>query len=152
MAPRPAFPVRITPTRAGRSDTDIVVTYTFPDETIAVISFSAKGHTFEGVREHLEAHRGNCLLTMSDYHTLQVDVLARRRRYRNLYRDHGHRRNIVRALQSVRGELPYERAAALRHLADTAWLFLKTREALESGRECTVTAYEQPALLVPAPS
>lgn len=142
MAGPDAFPVRITPTRGQRSDMDIVVTYTFPDETIAVISFSAKGHTFEGVREVLNAHRGNCLISMHDYKTLTIEVGEQKRRSASLYRDHGHRRNIVNALKSVRGERPYDHEAALRHALDSAWLFLKTREALETSTAITVERYE----------
>lgn len=143
----PAFPVIITPTRASRSDTDIAVTYTFADETIAAITFSAKGHTFEGVREVLNAHRGNCLISMSDYERMTIDVVARKRSFRNAFRDHGHRRNIVAALRAVRGQLPYDRAQYLRHALDSAWFFLKTREALESNRTISIESYAAPALV-----
>jgi len=140
MAAPHAFPVRIRATRGTKRDTDMVVTYTFPDESIAVISFS-EGHAFEGVKEHLDANRGNCLISMSDYRTLQVEVVERKRRYFNLHRDHGHRANIVRAYEAARGGAPYDRDAAIRHLANTAWLFLKTREALELESELTIEEY-----------
>jgi predicted dehydrogenase len=135
------FPVRITPTRGTKSDADIAVTYTFKDETIAVITFSAKGHTFEGVREHLSAHRGNCLMTMSDYETLTVEVVHQKTTYRNLFRDHGHSRNIVQAYDSVAQDKPYDRAAEHQYIANSAWLFLKTREALETNQTLVVDPY-----------
>jgi hypothetical protein len=136
-----AFPVTINPTRARKADADIAVTYTFPDETVAVITFSAKGHTFEGVREHLSAHRGNCLIGMDDYESMVIEEREKKTRYRNVYRDHGHKRNILRAYESVTQLLPYDRNAVLRNVANTAWLFLKTREALEANTPLVVEAY-----------
>lgn len=136
-----AFPVMINPTRARKADADIAVTYTFPDETVAAITFSAKGHTFEGVREHLSAHRGNCLISMDDYESMVIEEREKKTRFRNVYRDHGHKRNILRAYESVTQLLPYDRNATLRHVANTAWLFLKTREALEANTPMLVEAY-----------
>lgn len=140
------FPVRITPTRGTKSDSDIVVTFTFPDETIAVISFSAKGHTFEGVKEKLSAHRGNCLLSMDDYETLTIEVIDRKERYTNFYRDHGHSRNIISAYDTVFRGAPYDRAASRQYALDTAWLFLQTRQALETDRTVVCEAYRRPGV------
>jgi predicted dehydrogenase len=142
MAEPSVFPVRITPTRATKSDSDIVVTYTFPDETVAVISFSAKGHTFEGVKEKVSAHRGNCLLSMDDYKTLVVEVGERKHRVTNRFRDHGHRRNILNAYDVVFNGATYDRELERRHILDTAWLFLNTRRALESSETITISAYQ----------
>jgi predicted dehydrogenase len=141
MAPESPFPVRIVPTRAARSDCDIAVTYTFGDGTIAAITFSAKGHTFEGVTERLSAHRGDCLIAMEDYKRLVIDVVERKRKWTSLFRDHGHRRNILAAFDSVAEDLPYDRPAALRHVTDTAWLFLMTREALERNESLVVERF-----------
>lgn len=138
------FPVRITPTRGAKSDCDIAVTYTFPDETIAVITFSAKGHTFDGVKEKLTAHRGNCLIAMDDYKTLTIEVGANRRKMVNWYRDHGHSRNILNAYDCVAKGLRYDREPALNYAADTAWLFLRTREALEQGATLVAEKYPFP--------
>jgi predicted dehydrogenase len=137
-----AYPIRITPTAARLRDADIAVTYTFADDTIAVISFSAKGHTFEGVRERFSAHKGSCLVSMDDYRRLTIDVLDVKRRWWNWYRDHGHRDNIVRAYENVVRDEPYDRVARRRYVANTAWLFLKTREALESGKELAVHPFD----------
>ena len=54
------FPITINPTRAEAADADIAVTYIFGDGSIAAITFSAKGHAFEGVIERFSAHRGQC--------------------------------------------------------------------------------------------
>jgi predicted dehydrogenase len=141
MAPGVAFPIRITPTRAERSDCDIAVSYTFPDGTISIITFSAKGHTFEGVKEHLSAHRGDCLLSMDDYKRLTIEVVAKKKTYVNTFRDHGHERNIVAAYRAVADDLPYDHVARRSYIANTAWLFLKTREALEQNAAVTIDAW-----------
>jgi predicted dehydrogenase len=141
MASGDTFPVQIVPARGNRPDTDIAVSYVFPDDTIAVITFSAKGHTFEGVRERLSAHRGDLLLIMEDYKTLLIEIGARRLRYSNWYRDHGHENNITAAYRSVHDDLPYDRAAMKRYIADTAWLFLQTRVALETRQTLEVRPY-----------
>lgn len=143
MADEPRFPIRINPTRGKQSDSDIAVSFTFPDETISVITFSAKGHTFEGVRETLSAHRGNCLIAMEDYKRLMIDVGSRKRVFVNRYRDHGHSRNIVRAYESSCRGGAYDRRQSAEYIANTGWLFLKTREALEADRELTIDAYPQ---------
>lgn len=141
MAGNSAFPVRINPTRATRSDSDIAVTYVFPDETVAVITFSAKGHTFEGVAERLSAHKGDTLIAMEDYKWMRVDRREEKRMYVNRLRDHGHARNILAAYDSVHKDLPYDRAAEMEHIVNTAWFFLKTREALESSEPMVIDAY-----------
>jgi predicted dehydrogenase len=143
MADEPRFPIRINPTRGTRSDSDIAVSFTFPDETIAVITFSAKGHTFEGVRESLAAHRGDCLISMEDYKRLSIHVGKRKHELINRYRDHGHARNIVDAYRvSSKGDA-YDRASMAEHIANTGWLFLKTREALETNAEIMLDGYTQ---------
>ncbi|HJP60485.1 MAG TPA: Gfo/Idh/MocA family oxidoreductase [Gemmatimonadaceae bacterium] len=145
MAGDSPFPVIVKPTRAQKSDSDIAVSYTFPDETIAVITFSAKGHTFEGVHESLSAHRGDCLISMQDYKRLLVQRGRDKREVLNRFRDHGHARNIVAAYRASANGLPYDRLANRRYIANTAWLFLKTREALETDRTLVVDEYQLPA-------
>jgi predicted dehydrogenase len=136
-----SFPIRITPTRGAKSDADIAVSYTFPDETIAVITFSAKGHTFEGVKEHLSAHRGNCLVSMDDYERMTIEVREQKTRYRNRFRDQGHQRIVLHAYDAAMQPEPYDRDRESRYIANTAWLFLKTREALETNSALTIRAY-----------
>ncbi|MFZ0963029.1 MAG: Gfo/Idh/MocA family oxidoreductase [Terriglobia bacterium] len=132
------YPIRVNPTRAEKSDSDIAVTFTFADGTIAIITFSAMGHTFEGVRERFNAHKGNCLVSMDDFRRLTIDIGPQKKTYFNWYRDHGHARNILSAFESVRKNLPYDRAAQISCVWNTGWLFLKTKEALESCREITI--------------
>ena len=67
VPPQNRYPIKITPTRWEKSDCDIAVTYLFGDGTVAAITFSAKGHTFEGVRERFSAHRGDVLISLDDF-------------------------------------------------------------------------------------
>jgi len=135
------YPVEINPTRAEKGDCDIAVTYKFSDGSIAAITFSAKGHTFEGVREKFAAHRGNCLLEMNDFQTLKIEVVDRVRKYRNLYRDHGHETTIISCFENVRRSLPFDREPQVAYIWDTAMLFLKTKEALEKDSKVIVHPY-----------
>jgi len=136
-----AFPITINPTRAAKSDCDIAVSFTFADGTIAIISFSAKGHTFEGVKERFSGHKGNCLVTMDDFQTLQVEIINRKKRFRNFFRDHGHRQNIVAAAKNVLGNESYDRNARMAHVWNTGHLFLKTKKALKRGQPVQVEGF-----------
>lgn len=133
------FPILITPTRAERSDSDIAVTFTFGDGTIAAFTFSAKGHTFEGVRERFAAHKGDLLVSLDDFKTLRLDVLERKQVFRSRHRDHGHERRIRDSYVMVRSRP----GADVAYVWETGQLFLKTREALESRREIIVDSYER---------
>lgn len=127
-----AFPCRIVPATPIGAKSDFVVSVIFGDRSCASITFSAKGHTFEGVREILNVHKGNLLANLSDFQTLTVDIVQAKRRTRTRHRDHGHRANIVHSLQgSTPGGPPGE---DLRYVAATARLFLAIREAVDSGR------------------
>lgn len=129
------YPIRIIPTRHVKSDSNIVVNYIFGDGSIATISFSAKGHTFEGVREKLNIHKGNLLISLDDYKELRLDILDKKTIYKNFYRDHGHEINIKRSYEMLNGiydSLPVE------YIWETGELFLKTKEALENNKEIII--------------
>jgi hypothetical protein len=110
----------------------------FGDGTIGAITFSAKGHTFEGVREYLCGHKGNLLFGLRDFKELTTDVIDRKRRFTGLFRDHGHRANILGSYEATFLGKAYDRSAALSHLSNTAWLFLKSKQALEENRTLSI--------------
>jgi len=139
VPPCDRFPITVTPTRALQSDADIAITYKFGDGTIAVLSFSAKGHTFEGVRERFAAHKGNVLITMDDFKTLVVDVVERKIRYSSWNRDHGHERRVRASYDMASGA---ETGVPVSYVWETGLLFLKTREALESQQAVVVHPFE----------
>jgi predicted dehydrogenase len=138
-----AFPVTITPSRYIKSDCDIVVSYVFGEGSVGALTFSSKGHTFEGVRESFRAQKGNVLITMDDFQRLSVEIIEKRKIYKSAHRDHGHRANIIAAYCSVHSDEPYHSESEISYIANTAWLFLKTKEALEANVRMTIDSYER---------
>lgn len=133
------YPIKIIPTRSEKADCDISVSYVFGDGSIASITFSAKGHTFEGVREKLNVHKGNSLISMTDYETLRIDVVDKKRTFKNLFRDHGHKNNISKSFQMIKNNTDGE---SIKYIYESADLFLKTREALENQKEIIVKEFK----------
>jgi predicted dehydrogenase len=145
VAPENRYPLTITPTRGKKSDCDIAVTYTFGDESIAAITFSAKGHTFEGVRERFAAHRGNVLISMDDFKTLTVEVVDKKRRVAPVFRDHGHELCIKRSYEMARPRRDDASAAcSVDYVWETGNLFLQTKEALERNTPLLIDASRYP--------
>jgi predicted dehydrogenase len=136
------YPITITPTRGKQSDCDISVTYLFGDDSIAAITFSAKGHTFEGVRERFAAHRGNVLISMDDFKNLTVENVEKKYKLSPMFRDHGHELNIKNSYGMVRssnGKL--WDGCSVDYVWETGMLFLKTREALEKNKQIILQAF-----------
>ena len=144
--PARRYPIRIHPTRAARSDCDIAVSYVFGDGTIASITFSAKGHAFEGVRESLAAHRGDVLIAMSDFKQLCIENVAHKEHGRALFRDHGHEVAIRTSYaMSPAGGASFG-GLDVAYVWETADLFLATKEALEQQRTVTLEPYTEERL------
>jgi predicted dehydrogenase len=142
VSPEDRFPIVIRPTSAAISDCDIAVTYVFGDGTVAAITFSAKGHSFEGVRERFAAHRGDVLVAMDDFQRLTVDVADSKQTINQRYRDHGHERAIVGSYGLVRPSGAERPGCTTAYVWETGELFLKTRDALKENRSITISAYE----------
>lgn len=138
-----AFPIKITPTRFDTSDVNIAVTYTFNDGTIAVITFAAKGHTFEGVKERFVGYRGNCLITMDDFKTMKVEVIEKKKVYTNFYRDHGHENSIVSAAKNVISNESQDRNKNIAYVWNTGMLVLKTKQALEEDKVINIHSFNK---------
>jgi len=138
-----AYPIEIVPVSYEKRDSDIAVTYKFNEGTISVITFSAKGHTFEGVGEKFNAHRGDCLISMNNFQILTIDVIAKNKTYRSFYRDQGHKLNIIRPLKKYKNGSESDKLKNVSYIWDTGWLFLKTREALESNKTIKIHSFER---------
>ena len=123
------YPIQVTPARGERPDTDIAVSILFGDGSLGVISFSAKGHVFEGVKERLAAQKGDALLVMDDFKRLRVDVVDTTSAVRHLVRDHGHARSIL-ASHRMLGDPSL--AESPEYVWETGELFLKIKESLET--------------------
>lgn len=134
-----AFPYRIVPCSPAGAKSDFVTSIEFADGSLASLTFSAKGHTFEGVREILNLHRGDLLAEIRDFKSVSIVRGAFRRRYRSWFRDHGHKANILNTWNGSRKGQPGH-AAELAHVAASAELFLNIREAHDKRREIVVEA------------
>lgn len=139
MPPERRFPIRVTPTRSAKSDCDIAVSFTFGDGSIGVITFSAKGHAFEGVKERYAAHRGNVLIAMDDFQFLTVDVVERKTRTSLWSRDHGHQASIEHSYALSRN--PSAAGLTPAEIWEAGALFLATKQALETDQTVTVPSF-----------
>jgi predicted dehydrogenase len=143
VAPENRFPITITPTRCGKSDCDIAVTYVFGDESIAAITFSTKGHIFEGVRERFAAHRGKVLISMDDFKDLTVEIVNKKYKAFQIFRDHGHELNIMNSYKMVRPMAKDgQPGCTTSYTWETGELFLKTKEALEKNEKIVLTPFD----------
>jgi len=137
--PEDRYPIKIVPSRSVKSDCDICVNYIFGDGSIAAITFSAMGHTFEGVREIFSAHKGSTLLFLKDFEYLTADVVDRRSKFRNWRRDHGHSKSICNSYElSLDSNSVGLRA---RYIWESAQLYLATKEALEKNEIMVVNGF-----------
>ena len=139
IAEEDRYPIRIIPARSEKADCDISVSYVFRDGSIATITFSAKGHTFEGVREKLNVHKGNTLISMDDYESMRIDVVEKKKNYKNVFRDHGHEANIKKSYELINSK---SKGESIKYIYETGDLFLKTKKALETQKEVIVESYE----------
>ncbi|MCM3903083.1 MAG: Gfo/Idh/MocA family oxidoreductase [Pyrinomonadaceae bacterium] len=134
------YPITITPSRSASSDCNIAVTYVFGEGTVAAITFSAKGHTFEGVKERFAAHRGNVLISMDDFQLLTIEMGDKKQVTRLRTRNHGHEGSLINSYELARGRGDFA-ACTVDYIWETADLFLATKESLEENRVVTVNAY-----------
>lgn len=133
------FPVKIVPSRSAKSDCDISVTFIFADNSIGTITFSAKGHTFEGVRETLNGHKGNALVHLKDFKEVRIDNVEKITKKKLWLRDHGHQKAITNSYGMLKDKNQKE---GLGYIWDTGYLVIKTKEALESFETVIVEPFE----------
>lgn len=142
LVPRESrFPVEIMPIPAGKSQNDMAVAYSFADQTAAVITLTAKGNTFEGVRERFSAQRGDVLISMEDFKRLVVEVVDKRNVTNLLHRDHGHEATIRSSFEMVRSKRDLNPSCSIQYVWETGMLLLKTKEALERNRAIVLDGF-----------
>lgn len=135
-----AFPCKIKNLSPKNSKSDFVISIEFNDKSCAAITFSAKGHTFEGVREILNIHKGNLLGILRDFHSLELDILERKLFKKLLFRDHGHQNNVI---YSYNGSvLNKNQGVTLQGLSATSLLTLKIKESVDKGIDLTLSKEE----------
>lgn len=126
-----AFPCTIVPATPSASKSDFVVSVMFRDRSCASITFSAKGHVFEGVREVLNLHKGDVLANLSDFQTLSVDVVEKRIRRRLLHRNHGHQANILNSISALAADGPA--GESIEYVEATSRFVLAIKQAIDTG-------------------
>lgn len=149
VPPEQRYPIEVRPTVADKRDCDIAVTLRFGDGTIASISFSAKGETFEGVRERLAAQRGDTIAFLDDFERLTLQRGAKRQVLRSFHRDPGHRETILASYALARPDTDRARAASVADVRATGELFLRVKDALDGDQ---VVVVESPASTARAPT
>lgn len=126
-----AFPCKIIPTPLPHTKSEFILTIVFADKSCAAITFSAKGETFEGVREALNIHKGDVIASLTDFQSLVIDVVDKKNVFRSRHREHGHEANILHSLKnatSADGE-----GENILYVSATAKFVMAAREAIESG-------------------
>ncbi len=123
---------QISPAKSTGSQSDFAVNVTFSDDSVAGITFSAKGHTFDGVREYLNVHRGNLLGSLNDFHQLTIDVNDMKKKYKLRLRDHGHKANIINSLEKALEPTAFGESPE--YVYNTNILVLKIKEAIDSEK------------------
>ncbi len=144
--PRERYPIEIRPTRSKKSDSDIAVSYAFGDGSVAVISFSAKGHTFEGVKERLSAHKGDVLISMDDFQMLTIEEKDRKKRISLWSRDHGHEASVTKSYGMVRPPKNCSMDTPISYVWEVGDLIVKTKQALDTDARITLTGYDETKL------
>lgn len=124
------FPVKITPATSNKYKSDFVVTYEFADGSLAVLTMSSKGHTFEGVSERLSVHRGNVLISLMDFEKVVVKDLNKTQTYNPIYRDHGHEGAITLSHENIQNR----KGCTVEELWESANLMLRTKDAVEGKK------------------
>ena len=130
------FSIINTISSASKSS-DFSVSIVFGDSSIATITFSAKGHTFEGVREYLNLHKGNLLASLKDFQYLDIMRGSKSFNHKTFYRSHGHVENIRNSLKSNKGE-------SNELIQATALLFLGVKESLDKDKTVNILRNEIP--------
>jgi predicted dehydrogenase len=135
------FPCELIPSSPPESRSDFALTMSCADGSIVNLTFSAKGHTFEGVREVLSLHRGDALVLLRDFEETRLQRGASSRVHRTMFRDHGHEANIR---NSFRGGTAggVRSGETLSYVMNSARLSLAAREALESGKTVSLEAWQ----------
>jgi len=144
VPPENRFPTMIQPMRRDEFENDVVVTLVFGDGSVGVITFCRRGDPFEGLREIFTGHRGSVLVTIRDFKSLTVENGAKKRTISQIFRDHGHRACIEESYQKTLDASAS--GASVPYIWETACLFLKTKEALESGNTQIVNGFHQSCL------
>ena len=130
------YPILIRTISGAIRDSDIALSFSFGDGSVASIVFSAKGTSLEGVRERLTAQSGDTIVFVDDFSSMTVEQAGRTTRYSPLFRNHGHLERVRKSYGLSQGEDP--EIPETRYLLETGLLFLRAKDALDSDREVVI--------------
>lgn len=131
-----AFPCKIVPLSFGKNLSDYIVGINFADDSMAAITFSAKGKISAGVLEILNIQKGDCTARIENFDCLIVDNGLSIKKFGSFFRDHGHKNNIENSYNSSLSDRCYGETQS--YIANTALLYLSIYEAMSSGEIITV--------------
>ena len=72
---------------------------------------------------------------LDDFHRLQVEVENDKKVYTPFFRDHGHDYNISQSFEMAKSDAPGD---DVEYIWNTAQLFLKTKQALDTNATVTI--------------
>ena len=134
------YPIKIIPTRSIEKDQNISISYVFANQSIATIAFSAKGAMFEGVRESLNAHRGDVLIHLTDFQAIRIDKNEKSTTKKLFYKDQGHEKTVVDSFKMISN---HSLSQSVEYIWNSGYLALKTIEALEKSDSIIVEKFEK---------
>ena len=135
------FPCTLIPSSRPTSKSEYSITIDCADGSLVSLSFSAKGHTFEGVREVMSLHRGGTLVLLRDFEETRLQKGSTHRVHRTLFRDHGHQANILNSYNGAIG-ITASSGEPLSYVMNSGRLSLAARTALETGVQVTLEAWQ----------
>lgn len=135
-----AFPCKIKNSSPKDSKSDFVISIEFNDSSCVAITFSAKGHTFEGVREILNIHKGNLLGILRDFHSLELDIIEKKVKNKLFFRDHGHKNNVFNTYEG--SQFDTNKGVPMRYIVATSLLALKIKESVDTQTDILLTKEE----------
>ena len=138
------FPIKITPATSSKFKSDFIVSYEFGNGSLAILTMSSKGHTFEGVSERLSIHRGNVLISLMDFKELTIKNMEKEQNFSPMFRDHGHEGAIKRSYTARPDGISNKDAGlTIKEVWESANLMLRTKDAIEGSKIITAHGFEE---------
>jgi hypothetical protein len=126
------FPCKIKSTVGEDPNSNFTVASSFNDGSLATYNFSAKGYSFEGVKEFIQMHKGELLLNIRDFQKLEGWKMDKVIKKNLIIRNQGHKANILNSYSSI---VTPNKGEDLQYVYNTGYFMLKIKEALDTAQE-----------------
>lgn len=126
------FPCKIQSIVGDDPNSNFIVSAVFNDGSLATFNFSAKGYSFEGVKEFIQIHKGKLLMNLRDFQKLEGWKMDKIIKHNLFFRNQGHNANI---LNSYKGIDKINQGEDLQYIFNTGYFMLKIKESLDTGEE-----------------